>query len=373
MSVNASLQFDNPDAACQSLLIYQSWAGNLYCVNAKAGPLPGWGYQGNCSCADPNTRGLYEPGCPSGSIPANDSLGGVACRTVNANLIKKPSDGICNMIAQGNTFIADNGGGFNGGDPDCNSACTVCVTGYHFDAAGTSCVQDEYTLTLSGGSEIEPSQTAQVIATVKDAQGNGKSGVTVSIKVDVEAGSGGHEHDAGRHVSPYTGTLSAASGTTVADGTVSFTFGAPEISGVHTFTAQCDSPICTNNPQTSRINVMVPGLLPIPPSGLYALYEADGSVIGAVKGRHPSNHYLTPAAANQLLVIAINYHHLNPQAPVLHINDASLMWGGMFDIDAEADWNTPHKEHRRGMSSIFEPHVLVQFPVSFDSCQAWKR
>lgn len=61
---------------------------------------------------------------------------------------------------------------------------------------------------------------------------------------------------------------------------------------------------------------------------------------------HESNHYLTATAANRLLVIAINYHHLYPQVPVLHVNDASLMWGGVFDLDA--DWDIPHEEHMRG-------------------------
>lgn len=150
--------------------------------------------------------------------------------------------------------------------------------------------------------DVVPSGAATVIATVKDAQGNAKSGVTVSIKVDVEAGSGGHDHDAGRHVSPYTGTLSATTGTTEAGGTVSFTFGAPEVTGTHTFTVACVSPTCTNSPATAKIDVKVDGLVPIPPSGLYALYEADGSVIGAVTGRHPSNHCLTANAANRLLV-----------------------------------------------------------------------
>jgi hypothetical protein len=94
------------------------------------------------------------------------------------------------------------------------------------------------------------------------------------------------------------------------------------------------------------VDVKVSGLKPIPPSGLYALYETDGSVIGAVKNRHESNHYLTPTAANRLLAIAINYHHLYPRDPVLHLNDAGLMWGGVFDI--YGTWKGKHVEHRRG-------------------------
>lgn len=251
------------------------------------------------------------------------------------------------------------------------SATCTCTDPYVPDPAGTSCVLEQYTLELKTdpADKVAPSGQATVTATVKDAQGHGKSGVAVSIKVDVEAGSGGHDHDAGRHVSPYKGTLSAVSRTTVADGTTSFTFTAPEVSGTHTFTAKCDSPACTNNPVTAKIDVKVDGLAPITPSGLYALYEPDGSVVGATKGRHPSNHYLTTTAANKLIVIAINYHHRNPQAPVLHINDASLMWGGVFDIDAEADWNTPHKEHRRGTVVDIRANSTIGAipPANFDA------
>jgi len=30
----------------------------------------------------------------------------------------------------------------------------------------------------------------------------------------------------------------------------------------------------------------------------------------------------------------------------LYLNDASLIWGGVFDLDA--DWEDPHEEHKRG-------------------------
>lgn len=215
----------------------------------------------------------------------------------------------------------------------------ACEPGYEFDAAGTGCVSKQYILelTIKPADKVEPSGSATVTATVKDAQGKGKSGVTVSLKVDVEAGSGGHDHDAGRHVSPYTGTLSAATGTTGPDGAVSFTFGAPEVSGTHTFTAKCISPSCANEGK-AKINVKVDGLVPIPEEPeIYNLIT---------KNMHSDNHYLTGNAINQLVVLAINYHHLYPKDPVLHLNDASLVWGGKFDING--NWVGDHGAHRRG-------------------------
>ena len=117
---------------------------------------------------------------------------------------------------------------------------------------------------------------------------------------------------------------------------------------------------------------MVGGLKPIPvllsltnpPAPLfYTMNEADGSVIGAVQGKHTDNHYLTPEAASVLWRMAASYSveqrfkvkGRNPitkklelvAPPVLHLNDASLVWGGLFDA-VDSDWEQPHEEHRRG-------------------------
>ena len=68
---------------------------------------------------------------------------------------------------------------------------------------------------------------------------------------------------------------------------------------------------------------------------------------GEADKQHHDNHYLTNSAFNQLVVLAINYHFLYPNEPVLHLNDASLVWGGLFDKDG--DWDTSHEKHRRGV------------------------
>lgn len=94
----------------------------------------------------------------------------------------------------------------------------VCDAGYEFDATRTSCVQEQYTLTLTTLGKIEPSGSANVIAKVINTlTGQPKDGVAVSLKADVEVGTGGHDHhDASRP----KGTLSATTGSTGADGTV---------------------------------------------------------------------------------------------------------------------------------------------------------
>ena len=49
------------------------------------------------------------------------------------------------------------------------------------------------------------------------------------------------------------------------------------------------------------------------------------------------------------------------------INDASLEWGGLFDIDG--DWDTSHKKHRRGVVIDIRANTeVVNIPENlFDS------
>jgi hypothetical protein len=148
---------------------------------------------------------------------------------------------------------------------------------------------------------------------------------------------------------------------------VVFNFNAPEAAGTHTITAACDG--CSNT-ATAKVDVKVDGLQQIPDSTFYGLTEADGSVIGAKSGWHTKNHYLTSTAASVLWGIAASYEieqqfklfdpvtkKYTKPPPVLHLNDASLPWGGVYDICVRPGacpdlgvvaWKKPHKEHRRG-------------------------
>jgi len=101
------------------------------------------------------------------------------------------------------------------------------------------------------------------------------------------------------------------------------------------------------------VDVKVPGLLPIPDSTFYTLTEPDGK--GGIKvigdnGNHSGNHYLTPEAASVLWRIAATYYFKywmdKRVVPLLHLNDASLVWGGRFD--ANGNWADPHAGHRKG-------------------------
>jgi len=208
-----------------------------------------------------------------------------------------------------------------------------CIDPYVPDPAKTSCVKEQYKLSLTPDTAtIEPGKTYTFTATVTNQDGiTPIEDVPVSVKVEVDPTSGGHDH--GGSDRPK-GSVSPASGNTA----LSITFTSTEISGTHTITATCD--LCNNGPQTATIYVKVKELTTLTESSDYEL-------IGGETGKaHTDNHYLTATAKENLLAIVEKYNKKYPDGPLLHLNDASLIWGGKFDISGH--WTGDHKEHRRG-------------------------
>lgn len=169
-----------------------------------------------------------------------------------------------------------------------------------------------------------------------------KAGIEVQLTVEVTANSGGHDHDS--PVRPK-GQLSLAQGSTDANGEVKLIFTAPEMAGVHTIKASCAN--CSNSPASQEIRVMVPNLLnifTIPFRDAQWAYPGIGQT-----PQHSDQHYLTVAAATRMLDISRKFQKIWPTAPKLTLNDASLVWGGKFDIDGTWDMNPQrHNEHRAG-------------------------
>lgn len=96
---------------------------------------------------------------------------------------------------------------------------------------------------------------------------------------------------------------------------------------------------------------MVDGLNPILGSVYYALTEDGSSKVIGSTSEHSSNHYVSSDGQLQLWKLAMEFYNdqvrngvTNPI--VLHLNDASLKWGGKFDI--HGTWEGQHDEHRRG-------------------------
>lgn len=243
----------------------------------------------------------------------------------------------------------------------CPTPATRPEVPYTPDANGQTCSrqdQDSYTITLSGGTEVEPSKGSPIIANVVDQNTNQPPTrpVNVQISVKVDPTSGGHDHGDGTRPRGGIATVEACPSNSTCwsetspanNGVVAFNFKAPVASGVHTITATCEG--CTNT-ATKTVDVKVDGLARIPTSPFYTFIgETD---------KHTDNHYLTPEAATVLWRIAVSYQveqqfklqdpatgKFTVTPPALHVNDASLEWGGKFDLSG--GWAGPHYEHRRG-------------------------
>jgi hypothetical protein len=231
------------------------------------------------------------------------------------------------------------------GTPAINPTTCTCNDGYAPDPAKTSCVQENLTITLYGGTTTEPGTSLPFIATVtnQDKQPP-KNAVKVEISLKVDPTSGGHEHGsgdrprggiAGESVCESDGTCWSS---TTYNGAVVFNFNAPEASGTHTITATCDG---CNNTETKTVDVKVDGLSALTASPEYEL-------VGAVIGKHTDNHYLSAPAKRNLMSLVDRYSKAYPAGPVLNLNDASLVWGGKFDVSGT--WAGAHEEHRRGVA-----------------------
>jgi hypothetical protein len=221
---------------------------------------------------------------------------------------------------------------------------------------------NSYFISLSpgtGGAEVEPSSgsainTLPFIATVLD-QNTGQppaNPVTVKISLKVDPKSGGHDHgtsDRLRGGIANVGTCISEdicwSWTSPANnGMVVFNFNVPEASGKYTISATCDG--CTNNPQTATVSVKVKEADAAGWDSLSA--SPDYELVGGETGKaHSDNHYLTATARENLLATVGDYNTAYPAGPLLYLNDASLMWGGKFDISGT--WTGNHKNHRRGV------------------------
>jgi len=224
---------------------------------------------------------------------------------------------------------------------------TLCGVLYYFPggspgvlgAAGYRVPSHNIIKLSPANSSVEPGKTVNLLARVFDDQNNQPvPNVGVIIEVTVGENSGGHMHDVNRP----KGIVSPSAGSTGPDGSgLALSFTAPVSAGDHTITARCADDSCGE--ATASVWVGIQGLVPLYETHLYKLVGSDDA--------HPDNHYLTIAATGSVVWLAELYRARFPNDPPLHLNDASLERGGLFDIKypARAQWWTPpHVEHQRG-------------------------
>jgi len=229
----------------------------------------------------------------------------------------------------------------------------ACNTDYVPNPNGPGCVYQTLTLTIEsiystkGPFTTLPNGILSLKAVVKDQFGLAKAGKQVTLSMDVQGGSGGHDHNENRPKGETCAQLFGycTLGATDSSGEAGFSFRAPAVAGEHTITATCTGCSTAN----ATVNVKLDGLLPIPASPFYALQDSAGKVIGTIQGKHSANHYLTAPSITGLGMFARDYQTKVNFGERLYLNDASLVWGGLFDVGS-TPWKSPHIGHDRGRS-----------------------
>lgn len=239
----------------------------------------------------------------------------------------------------------------------------VCTCDAGYVQSGGQCVPEVLTISLSGGTTIEPWNRLEshdpahlkanlpFVALVTNQLNQPKTNIGVTIWTDVTPGTGGHIHYNGRPKGKLVITNGSAvtdistvygtdniQGSTGYGGIFWFTFGAEESSGEHTITATCTG--CSNT-ATTKIEVEIPGLIRLNDDQICTAYfDLRGG-----RTSHPDNHYFTGPAMAQLVKLAIAFN--KEYGSLLKVNDSSLKKGGLYDY--KETWKNPHKGHRKGI------------------------
>lgn len=129
---------------------------------------------------------------------------------------------------------------------------------------------------------------------------------------------------------------------TDASGKTLFNFTAPMPAGDHRLRAICDG-------DPNKCTQEGPDLVWVGHKNLRSLAGSSLYNLIGQTATHPNNHYLTPTAIERVTVFSALYRAKFPALAVLHLNDASLERGGIFDLYPDSPpWVAPHLEHCRG-------------------------
>ncbi|MEW5950356.1 MAG: hypothetical protein AB1637_00520 [Elusimicrobiota bacterium] len=89
---------------------------------------------------------------------------------------------------------------------------------------------------------------------------------------------------------------------------------------------------------------------------LKSLNSGEGYSLVGQTDIHPSNHWVISDFKTDLENIGKLWKQRCPKSDVLYYNDASLIWGGLFDING--NWNSPHIGHDAGLHiDISKKHI----------------
>lgn len=142
-----------------------------------------------------------------------------------------------------------------------------------------------------------------------------------------------------------SGTASI-SGVTNAAGEFSFIYDPSEFSGAYKLHGTCAG--CASV-TVAPVKVWIQDLLNVPASSEWTLIGSTPS--------HPDNHFLTASALLFFENARGQWTKRFPSAEPWKLNDASLKWGGRFDLGH--DWISPaHNAHREGKGMDIDANPL---------------
>jgi hypothetical protein len=243
--------------------------------------------------------------------------------------------------------------------PQAFAALPSCVQ--NADFCVTPSVQSQESQSSSCTSAQSLSQTQFFAFCFDPSTGQPIPGVTIQITVQAEDGTGGHLHtDANR---PH-GNFNPSSG--LVDATTNLLqtmYTSPDTSGIvdATVSGTLSDGVTPCTPATFPIGVETQGLVAIPLTG-------SGYATTPSTGHDSNNVYANPSVSVNLQRLPVNFDILaqalinagfipNQTIPTLTYTSLSLLYGGLFDVDALGTgsitnpWHPPHCGHRQGTNA----------------------
>ena len=156
-------------------------------------------------------------------------------------------------------------------------------------------------------------------------------GCTVNLSIEPVANSGGHSHDGNRPKGSITPAVIPLTNTKTSD---TATYTSNVVSGEERIIAT----VTGGDESQAKIKVRV--------RTLGEMGESSAWKLTGQTTIHPVNHYGTYTVVGIIGNMAADYYEETGIA--IGINDMSLPWGGLFDINN--NWSTPHSLHRVGKS-----------------------
>jgi hypothetical protein len=186
--------------------------------------------------------------------------------------------------------------------------------------------------------------------TVQDPSSQPVDGANIILTVErASTKFGGHDHDSPTIPSSTRPLGTVTSVISQGQGTYTATYTASEFAAEDKVRAKVDFQGCSANVVSSSITARLFGLswlqVPAPHVAIGGTAAHHGPNNNGNPTTPDNNHWVTPKTNNTMSYLMLLYS-LNYGAG-LYINDASLPFGGKFDVNG--NWSGSHSLHRRGI------------------------